>query len=171
MAPKRNSKKGSSNGAASSSGQVQPNADNQQEPSAKKRRQLGRRATDEAIERQISQHFSDVPKSILETRTVDGLTIRARLYQDHQLRKRSGDKGRFGTRYWSDFHKMYNWEGNVLAHLKPSNPDDKVSDGLVTALQAAHDSNPSKRTVDPLLGFLQHTPKLNQRDRSCWCPF
>lgn len=156
----------SATGAASSSQQP---SEKHAEPSAKTRRQLGRRATDEAIERQIGQHFGDMPKSILETRTVDGLTIRARLYQDHQLRKQTGDKGRFGTRYWSDFHKLYNWEGNVLGHLKPKNPDEKISEGLVTALQAAHDSNPSKRIVDPLLGFLQHTTKLNQRDRPRCC--
>ena len=76
------------------------------EGSAKRRRQqLQRRDTEEKADRAVRLHFSHVPRIIIETKTINGLTVRERVTQD--LRSLKATKGRLGTKYWADLVQLY----------------------------------------------------------------
>ena len=63
----------------------------------KGRRQLGRRSSEETIERAIQVKFAHIPAEVLETKQFDGLHIRERVRAD---RRALGKGGRLGTKYW-----------------------------------------------------------------------
>lgn len=67
---------------------------------AKKRRQLGRRRSEEQVERAISTHFGHLSKMELETTRIEGYTARERILADIQAAKRDGVAKRLGAVYW-----------------------------------------------------------------------
>ena len=68
-----------------------------QEPAQKKRRQLGRRDSEETINRAIEKHFGHLPQEIVETFRIDGLLIREVVKRD---RAALPPGGCLGASYW-----------------------------------------------------------------------
>ena len=133
------------------------------EGSAKRRRQqLQRRDTEEKADRAVQLHFSHVPRIIIETKTINGLTVRERVTQD--LRSLKATKGRLGTKYWSDLVQEYAGSCDPCAALVVTDTGESVSDALVAALQHAKSSNPAQRTPEPLLNYLSQASDMNQRE-------
>ena len=61
-----------------------------------KRRQLGRRNSEEKVERSVNLHFPHVDKSYIETHRVNNLLVRERVAKDMKAAK----DGRLGNNYW-----------------------------------------------------------------------
>eukprot|EP00972_Heterocapsa_arctica_P108636 15997656-Heterocapsa_arctica.AAC.1 len=70
----------------------------QHEPLAKRaRKQLGRRDSDEAVERGIKRHFGHLPIEVVATHKMDGLVLREHIKRD---RANLPAGGRLGSSYW-----------------------------------------------------------------------
>jgi len=133
------------------------------EPKAKRRRQLGRRRTDEQVERNLAQHLSHVPCAVLETARIDGLPVREKIKQDLQELRESGSGLRLGATYWRELVAKVEGGGSV-SDLKVDDPTEEVCDTLVTALGMALKANPAQRSSEPLTALLQTTRGLNDKE-------
>jgi hypothetical protein len=136
-----------------------------EDPSTTKRRQLGRRKSEEQVERSLEQHFGHISKIVLETTRIDGLLARERILEDmrHNKKKDAGKK-RLGAGYWRDLVQEYSQGCQHVSELKVKNPDQSVSDPLVQALEVATRTNPATRTIEPLMVMLQHCSPFNQKE-------
>jgi hypothetical protein len=86
----------------------------------KRRRQLGRRDSDEAVERSIQKHFSAFSQIDLETQRVKGQTLRERIRSDrHKLPK----GGRLGSTYWRDLVQEWSTVSSGIGDLHPEVKD------------------------------------------------
>jgi hypothetical protein len=84
-----------------------------------RRRQLGRRDSDETVERSITKHFSGFSQIDLETQKVNNQTLRERIREDRQKLERSG---RLGSTYWRDL--VQEWSGiSSIGSLRPTTKD------------------------------------------------
>lgn len=63
------------------------------------RRQLGRRDSEEQVNRAIARHFSHIPSEVVETARVDGLLVRDKIRMDRQGLSAGA---RLGASYWVD---------------------------------------------------------------------
>ena len=72
-----------------------------------KRRRLGRRDSDEKIERGIKCHFGWMSKSMLASKRVDGLLLRERIEMDRQKLVDKKGAQRLGPSYWRDLSVKY----------------------------------------------------------------
>jgi hypothetical protein len=88
------------------------------------RRQLGRRNSEETIERAIQQKFSHIPSEVLETKRFDGLLIRDRIRAD----RTNLDKGqRLGAKYWDSLLAQVGEHVEGLGSLHPSSKDHRAT--------------------------------------------
>ena len=132
--------------------------------SSLKRRRLGRRDSDEKVERGIRCHFGWMSKSLLSSKRVDGLLLRERIEQD---RKRLGEKKgcqKLGPSYWRDLSVKY---GSGLGDFSVLPEVDKrltVSDKLTESLTLATSSDCRLRTADTAIAFFASCPSLNVRE-------
>lgn len=85
----------------------------------KRRRQLGRRDSDEAVERSIQKHFSGFSQIDLETQKVKGETLRERIRSDRQKLEKGS---RLGSTYWRDL--VQEWSG-INAGIGSLHPEVK----------------------------------------------
>ncbi|CAE8636039.1 unnamed protein product [Polarella glacialis] len=131
---------------------------------AKKRRQLGRRASDEQVERSIQQNLGDLPRTVIESKKIGGLLLRERIKRDRHLAKTKTSGGRLGAVYWRGFHQEYGEGLDGVGKLTVDDQDLPVSDALLEALEAAVRVNPATRTIEPLVGHLQRCKGLNQKE-------
>ena len=84
-----------------------------------RRRQLGRRDSDEIFERSITKHFSGYSQIDLETQKVNNQTRRERVREDRQKLDRGG---RLGSTYWRDL--VQEWSGiSSIGSLRPTTKD------------------------------------------------
>jgi len=91
---------------------------------ARGRRQLGRRNSEETIERAIQQKFSHIPSEVLETKRFDGLLIRDRIRADRS----NLDKGqRLGAKYWDSLLAEVGEHVEGLGSLHPSSKDHRAT--------------------------------------------
>ena len=72
--------------------------------------------------------------------------------------------GRLGTLYWKELAERWGAGENGIDDLPPGDASLPINDHLVQALEQAQLLNPAKRTMEPLVSFLQHCPKLNVRE-------
>ena len=86
----------------------------------KGRRQLGRRSSEETIERAIQVKFAHIPAEVLETKQFDGLHIRERVRAD---RRALGKGGRLGTKYWETLLAQVDEHVEGLGNLRPAEKD------------------------------------------------
>ena len=87
-----------------------------QEPVTKRRRQLGRRDSEEAVQRAIDRHFGHLPAEVIETHRIDGLLLRDRIKQD---RAHLPSGGRLGAHYWIELAGRMNRGMEGVDKLKP----------------------------------------------------
>jgi hypothetical protein len=117
--------KGSSSGKAAASSSQQPAGDEGEHlldlgATGKRRRQLGRRDSDEAVERSIQRHFSGFSLIDLETQKVKGQTLRERIRSDRAKLERGG---RLGSTYWRDLVQEWSGMNAGVGALHPSIKD------------------------------------------------
>lgn len=176
MAPKRasgSSRKAAAGSRASAARAPEPGTaaalqaefDGAGESQQKRRRQLGRRASDEQVERCVQAHFGDLPKSVVETCVVNGQSLRSRIRHDlKNLKDEVGRQKRLGVTYWRTLRLEYAGGADGVSTLKVQNSSQPVRDELIQAIEAAVRTNPASRTVEPLVVLLQHTGVLNQKE-------
>lgn len=131
---------------------------------SRKRRQLARRDTEDQCERAVEQHFSHMTKAQLESITVDGLCVRARIMQDIKGNKDCAARKRLGATYWKGVVAKYNEKLGATGQLEVKNKTQPVRDSLLQAIESATRKNPATRTIEPLVALLQHCASLNQRE-------
>ena len=89
----------------------------------KRRRQLGRRDSDEAVNRQMAKHFAHLPTEIVETHKIDGLLIREVVKRD---RYALPPGGRLGTQYWVNLASQISSSMGGLETLKPAEKEKHI---------------------------------------------
>lgn len=127
----------------------------------KARRQLGRRDTDEAVDRSLQAHFGHLPRTSWDALKVNELSLRHRVLKD--MRECRGKPSRLGTTYWRRLREEYDVE-NALGHMKPATANEPVAPELADACYQATHTNPALRTVEPLLGYLRYAGKMNMTE-------
>jgi len=95
-----------------------------QEPAPKRRRQLGRRDSEEAVNRQMEKHFSHLPQEIVETFRIDGLLIRDVIRRD---RAALPPGGRLGASYWIALAGQISRACGGLDGLVPAAKVDRIN--------------------------------------------
>jgi hypothetical protein len=88
------------------------------------RRQLGRRSSEETIERAIQQKFSHIPSEVLETKRFDGLLIRDRIRAD---RTNLAKGQRLGAKYWDTLLAQVGEHVEGLGTLHPGSKDHRAT--------------------------------------------
>jgi hypothetical protein len=95
-----------------------------QEPAPKRRRQLGRRDSEEAVNRQIEKHFGHLPQEIVETFRIDGLLIRDVIRRDRAALPQGG---RLGASYWIALAGLIGRACGGLEGLRPAKQADRIN--------------------------------------------
>jgi hypothetical protein len=121
-----------------------------------------RRSQDDKVERAINLHFGHLPKVVREEKRVEGQTLREKVSADMAEADLVG--GRLGTRYWQELQQLYASSVDPTHVLQVSNRDEPISEALIAALEHFDATNPQERTSEPLLAWLQTSPKVNQRE-------
>ncbi len=91
-----------------------------QEPPQKRRRQLGRRDSEETINRAIEKHFGHLPQEIVETFRIDGLLIRDIVKRDRAALPAGG---RLGASYWVTLASQISRSTGGLDSLRPADKE------------------------------------------------
>ena len=131
-----------------------------QDKTPKKRRQLGRRKTEEAVERLLKEKFGDIPTLWRETKRVNGELLRDRLLRE----KRARTGQRISHVIIQAIHDEYTTGDTGLWSLHPPTAGEKIADALVAGLQQASLSNPAKRATDMLESYIRNCPIMNQTE-------
>ena len=132
------------------------------QPVRTRRRQLGRRSSEEQVERSIQEHFGHLPKIATECKHVDGMTLRQRVRQDLHAAE-DQKEGRLGATYWRGLVQLYG-SGVGINSMQIKDVSQPVGEALEQAPGAAINANPAARSIEPLTGFLQHCETLNQKE-------
>ena len=126
MAPKGKRKAAPPKAASAASSSKRP-ADDDDVPlldlcagSSRKRRQLGRRDSDETVERSISKHFGGFSKIDLETVKVSGQVLRDRIRTDRHALPTGA---RLGSTYWRDLVQEWSSINAGIGSLRPTVKD------------------------------------------------
>ena len=88
----------------------------------KKRRQLGRRDSEEAISRAMTKHFSHLPSDVVETHRIDGMLARDVIRRDRQALKPGQ---RLGGNYWAQLAGQISRCCAGLDTLLPANKEPR----------------------------------------------
>jgi len=158
-------KRQSCGGAAASSAADKPVA-SKGDDSAKKRR-LGRRNSEEQIERLVKERLPGISQVQLTQHEVKGDTLLARITKDHQNASQRG--GRLSGVYWTRLRQEYGVESGPP--LKVLNPDEKVQPALCLALSKAKHNNAAMRTKKDLIAFFATVGSLNQKEVVGLCKY
>lgn len=171
MAPKASAKKKPSRAKAGAKAAgvgrapaLAPKATPAEPPSseaARRRAQLGRRDTDQQIERAMLGRLDHLPKGVVAAkRNAEGQTIREFLVVEIKRRRTNG--GKLGSRFWSSVYDMFDLRENLTDNLPPPTDDEVPSAELLDVLATAHNDNPIKACVVPLERYLGHSESLGQ---------
>lgn len=128
--------------------------------SARKRRQLCRRDTEEKVRRCLSTHFADVPQAELSTKVVDGKNLVDTIKED----LKSGRSARLGKRYWEELQGRFVFEAAGATQISVKDSTQPVGDDLRLSLECALDASAAKRSLARLTALLQHRSDMNQRE-------
>jgi hypothetical protein len=88
------------------------------------RQQLGRRDSEEQVNRAIKTHFSHIPSEVVETARVDGLLVRDKIRLDRQSLPPGA---RLGASYWIDLAGKVGRGVQQLDSLMPANKDPSTA--------------------------------------------
>lgn len=100
------------------------------------RRQLGRRNSEETIERAIQTKFVHIPSEVLETKRFDGLLIRDRIKADRAALVKGQ---RLGAKYWDSLLNEVGEHVEGLGALRPEAKDHRVTPNLLRNASCAAD--------------------------------
>jgi hypothetical protein len=133
----------------------------EEEGSGKKRRFLGRRDTDEQVERACSHRLSSIPKSIWASKTnKEGHTVVEVI--TNEIRSKRGDGGKLGSRFWTSLFAAFDLHDNLASTLPdPPRDDDPPPEELLECLAKVHNENPCKVSTLPLERFLEYSQSLS----------
>jgi hypothetical protein len=121
---------------------------------------LGRRDTDEKIERFVQDKLSHVDKILLETAVIDGKTVREKLRADT---KDLAPGGRLGAVYVAQLSGELSASTDPFANLQVTDGSSGVRGELLNPLQLAHEPQPPlKKDIEPLLQALKDLESLTQ---------
>ena len=95
-----------------------------QAPAKRPRQQLGRRDSDEQVDRAIKNHFSHLPSEVVETARVDGLLARDKIRLDRQG---LAPGTRLGASYWVDLAGKVGRGCQQLDACMPTNKDPSTA--------------------------------------------
>jgi hypothetical protein len=123
------------------------------------RRQLSRRSSSERVSRALDQHFPEASIQQLESRRVEGKTVREVVKEDMKAK----GSGRLGATYWQQVAQKFNF-GDFASQLVVKDKGEEVGSDLLHAIGLAQDSNSQTRSAEQLRALLQHRPELNQRE-------
>lgn len=88
---------------------------------AKKRRQLNRRSSDEQVERALAQRLSHLPDEVWRTKVnKDGLSISEYVKRAHK--KMHSDGKKLGTKFWSDVYNEFDLNESCADALEDPPP-------------------------------------------------
>jgi hypothetical protein len=133
-------------------------------PSAAKapRRQLGRRNTDEAVDRCLAEKFGLFRHGQTDVNKVEGKTLRETLKAAHAAKR--GSSQRLGCNYLRDLEAKFSDEGISIASLPHFHhlpvPCVAVTEGVKQAVLA----NPAKRSSDTLIAWRDYTMSITARE-------
>lgn len=130
-------------------------------PAAKKRRQLNRRTTDDAVDRLLREQFPTLSQQDTDLTTVNGMTLRQTLLQAKRDAK-NGNK-RLAAAYYKGLKDEFEVKQPGANSLKVRDPNEPVQPALVQALAASSSTNPAKRSKQPLYNFFSSCRDLNQK--------
>ena len=123
---------------------------------------MGRRSSEEQVERSIHEHFGDIARDILETTKIRGLVLRDRTRKDKVNMKQHNSRCRLSANYWKELVREVSQDVEVVTWLEPDDPKWTVSETLVEALINATSTNMSIRSTEALQTFLQNCGELNE---------
>ena len=118
-----------------------------------KRRHVGRRSSEEQVERSFHEHFGDIARDILETTKIRGLVLRDRIRQDKVSMKQQNSRCRLGANYWKELVREVSQDVDAVTWLGPDDPKWTVSETLVEALNIATNKNLPTRPTEALQTF------------------
>lgn len=130
---------------------------------AKKRRQLNRRSSDEQVERALAQRLSHLPDEVWRTKVnKDGLSISEYVKRAHK--KMHSDGKKLGTKFWSDVYNEFDLNESCADALEDPPEDLPVSKDLLMALASARSGNPCGTPAAQLERFLERCGVLNRAE-------
>ena len=132
--------------------------------SSVKRRSLGRRDSDEKVERGITLHFGWMSKSLLASKRVDGLLLREKIEQDRA--KLSDKKGcqKLGPSYWRDLSVKYGAGIGDFSVLPAASRELPVADRLTESLGLATSTDCRLRSPNSAIAFFASSQALSERE-------
>jgi len=89
-----------------------------------RRRQLGRRDSEEAVSRAMQKHFAHIPTEVVETHRIEGLLVREVIRRD---RAQLPQGGRLGTSYWVSLASQISRSLGGLQGLRPASKEHIVT--------------------------------------------
>ena len=113
------------------------------------RRQLGRRLSEEQVQRSIGDHFRRISRKLFGDQKIRGLVLRDRIRQDKVNVKQH-------TVSVSEFSQ----DVEAVLRLEPSDPKETVSQTFVEALDIATSTNLSMRSTETSQTSVQHCDEL-----------
>ena len=85
-----------------------------------KGRRLGRRLSEDQVERSTHEHFGHISRDVLETKKVRGLVLRDRIRQDKMNTKQHNSRCRLSAHYWKELVREFSQDVETLTRLGPS---------------------------------------------------
>ena len=102
---------------------------------SKKRRCLGRRDSEEKLDRQVALHFGHMTSQQLNTIRVNGQLVRDRVRSDKSARLSAG-ASRLGSCYWRNLVTEYSTGLGTFGALRPSTPNLPARRSLSAGLRS-----------------------------------
>ena len=130
----------------------------------RKRRQIGRRDTEETADRLIKDRFVGLTTFQTDVKEIEGQTLRQRLLDDLRSKRAEGSQRPATQSYVTSLRAMYTGEDALSNNLVVKDPNEQVSEAFRHALNQAYNSNPAKRTKNVLYSFFSATRSLCQRE-------
>jgi len=129
-----------------------------------KRRQIGRRDTEETADRLIKDRFVGLSPFQTDVKEIEGQTLRQRLLDDIRAKRAEGGQRPATQSYVASLRALYAGEDSLASKLVVKNPNEQVSEAFRYALNQAYHPNPGKRTKNVLYSFFSATMSLCQRE-------
>ena len=130
--------------------------------SGSRRRQLSRRDSDERVERALAQHFSHMSDYQMNVKLVNNRTMRQK--DSEAIASTRLTKKRLGANFWKLVSDPYFDNLDTIESLKADDPNASVNEMLLKLIGEVHHEDPSKRTMQGLMGWLPVAPEFKQNE-------
>ena len=133
------------------------------EPCPKKRRTLGRRSSDEKVERAVAQRLAHLPECHWRGKVnKEGLTISE--YVKRAASMLHGENQKLGTKFWAQVFNEYELAKSVADSLIDPPEGLDIDKDLLLALSTASSGNPAGSPSAQLERYLDHCGELNRAE-------